>query len=144
MIRYRQSIENHWRKRKGATYASYCISLAGTCCCGRRSRGSYPTALGGLFRILDFPFQEIVARFAKNVKSNPEVAKKEWNGREVRGLDDWFYSDKELALAGKVLDSLRSEGLPIYRAERILDAAKALLKREPLAEKKACPEEQAD
>ena len=59
-------------------------------------------------------------------------------------MDDWFYSDKELALAGKVLDSLRSEGLPIYRAERILDAAKELLKREPLAEKKACPEEQAD
>lgn len=59
-------------------------------------------------------------------------------------MDDWFYSDMELALAGKVLDSLRSEGLPIYRAERILDAAKELLKREPLAAKKACPEEQAD
>ena len=59
-------------------------------------------------------------------------------------METWFYSDDEMALANEVLDSLRSKGLAIYKAELVLDAAKELLKQEPLAEKKACPEEQAD
>ena len=62
----------------------------------------------------------------------------------MRGLDGLFYSDEELALAKEVIDFLRPKGLPIYKAKVILDAAKEQLEQEPLAEKKACPEEQAD
>ena len=59
-------------------------------------------------------------------------------------MDTWYYADDELALANEVLDSLRPKGLSIYKTELVLDAAKELLKKEPLAKKKACPEEQAD
>ena len=59
-------------------------------------------------------------------------------------MDDWFYSDAELALAKEVIDFLRPKGLPIYKVKVILDAAKEQLEWEPLAEKKACPEEQAN
>ena len=72
---------------------------------------------------------------------NPISEKEIW---EVRGLDGWFYSDEELALAKEVIDFLRPKGLPIYEVKAILDAAKEQLEQEPLAEKKACPEEQAD
>lgn len=59
-------------------------------------------------------------------------------------MDGWFYSDEERALAKEVIDFLRPKGLPIYKVKAILDAAKEQLEQEPLAEKKACPEEQAD
>lgn len=59
-------------------------------------------------------------------------------------MDGWFYSDGELALAKEVIDSLRPKRFPIYKVKAILDAAKEQLEQEPLAEKKACPEEQAD
>lgn len=67
--------------------------------------------------------------------------KKEWNGREVRGVpvNCWWATDEENAAAAEVLELLREKDCNIGQAKEILKIAIEGLDCEPMAPKKAAP-----